>query len=55
MQIKCKMYSGQYMLFDKEDKRAGKYYRSKYRCPHNSNGTESQSHSQASTTFLDAL
>ena len=41
MQIKCKMYSGQYMLFDKEDKRAGKYYRSKYRCLENTNGTQS--------------
>ena len=53
--MKRKMYSGQDMLFDKEDKRAGKYYRSKYRCLENTNGTQSQSHSQASTTFLDAL
>ena len=49
------MCPGQDMLFDKEDKRAGKYYRSRYRCPDNTNGTQSQSHSQASSTFLDTV
>ena len=43
------------MLFDKEDKQAGKTTGAGTAVQRIANGTQSQSHSQASTTFLDAL
>ena len=49
------MYSGQDMLFDKEDKQAGKTTGAGTAVQRIANGTQSQSHSQASTTFLGAL
>ena len=53
--MKRKMCSGQDMLFDKEDKHAGNTTGPGTAVQRVANGTQSQSHSQASTTFLDTL